>query len=90
MDLASFRSNRATNISSTGGGGDVTSVYADEDTASLRSSEATVNQPLHGDSKDEDRKEKQNSTYRLFRQEDAALIIQAAFRSFQVNTNIYG
>ncbi|KAL2242407.1 protein IQ-DOMAIN 1 isoform X2 [Sesamum indicum] len=83
VDLASFRSNRATNISSTGGGGDVTSVYADEDTASLRSSEATVNQPLHGDSKDEDRKEKQNSTYRLFRQEDAALIIQAAFRSFQ-------
>ncbi|KAL0366629.1 UNVERIFIED_CONTAM: hypothetical protein Sradi_3553000 [Sesamum radiatum] len=83
VDLASFRSNRATNISSTGGEGDVTSVYADEDTASVRSSEATVNQPLHGDSKDEDRKEKQNSTYRLFRQEDAALIIQAAFRSFQ-------
>ncbi|KAL0290904.1 UNVERIFIED_CONTAM: hypothetical protein Sangu_2554700 [Sesamum angustifolium] len=83
VDLASFRSNRATNISSISGGGDVTSVYADEDTTSMRSSEATVNQPLHGDSKDEDRKEKQNSTYRLFRQEDAALIIQAAFRSFQ-------
>ncbi|KAL0368677.1 UNVERIFIED_CONTAM: hypothetical protein Scaly_1086600 [Sesamum calycinum] len=71
------------NISIISGGGDVTSVYADEDTTSMRSSEATVNQPLHGDSKDEDRKEKQNSTYRLFRQEDAALIIQAAFRSFQ-------
>ncbi|KAL0432913.1 UNVERIFIED_CONTAM: hypothetical protein Slati_2625600 [Sesamum latifolium] len=83
VDLASFRSNRATNISSTGGGADVASVYADEDTASVRSSEATVNQPLHVDSKDEDRKERQNSTYRLFLQEDAALIIQAAFRSFQ-------
>ncbi|KAK4421534.1 UDP-glycosyltransferase 90A1 [Sesamum alatum] len=82
VDLASFRSNRATNIS-TGGGGDVASVYADEDTASVRGSEATVNQLLHEDSNDENREEKQNSTYRLFRQDAAALIIQAAFRSFQ-------
>ncbi|KAK6116748.1 hypothetical protein DH2020_049481 [Rehmannia glutinosa] len=85
VDLYSFRSNRATNSSSTvGGEGDmITSVYAEDDTVSVRSSEATVNQPHHGDSKDEiSRKEKQNSAYRLFQQEDAAFIIQSAFRSF--------
>ncbi|KAI3459801.1 hypothetical protein Pfo_016464 [Paulownia fortunei] len=83
VDLASFRSNRTT-ITSTAGGGEITSVYAGDDAASVRSSEATVNQPLHGHSKDENRKEKQNSTYKLFQQEDAAVIIQSAFRSFRV------
>ncbi|PIN26438.1 hypothetical protein CDL12_00819 [Handroanthus impetiginosus] len=76
VDLASFRSNVATNI---------TSACAEEDTASVKSSEATVNQPLHGDipKNHENLKEKQNSAYKLFQQEDAALIIQSAFRSFR-------
>ncbi|CAA2974843.1 Hypothetical predicted protein [Olea europaea subsp. europaea] len=53
--------------------GEFTSVYAEADTASIRSSEATVNQPLAGDFKDQADaesnegkygrpKEKQNST----------------------------
>ncbi|CAI9762907.1 unnamed protein product [Fraxinus pennsylvanica] len=73
--------------------GEFTSVYAEADTASIRSSEATVNQPLAGDFKDKadaesnevkngSPKEKQNSTYKLFQQEDAAMIIQSAFRRF--------
>ncbi|KAL2529973.1 IQ-domain 33 [Forsythia ovata] len=73
--------------------GEFTSVYAEADMASIRSSEATVNQPLPGDFKDKadaesnevkngSPKEKQNSTYKLFQQEDATMIIQSAFRRF--------
>ncbi|KAL2506223.1 IQ-domain 33 [Abeliophyllum distichum] len=73
--------------------GEFTSVYAEADMASIRSSEATVNQPLPGDFRDKadaesnevkngSPKEKQNSTYKLFQQEDAAMIIQSAFRIF--------
>ncbi|KAG8371260.1 hypothetical protein BUALT_Bualt13G0069100 [Buddleja alternifolia] len=83
IDLASVRSTRATNVSSNAE--DFSSAYDQEvETASVRSSEATVNQPLlhAGNPIDETRKEKQNSTYKLFQQEDAALIIQTAFRGF--------
>ncbi|KAL2530026.1 protein IQ-DOMAIN 1-like [Forsythia ovata] len=51
--------------------------------ASIRSSEATdkadaeINEVKNGSPK-----EKQNSTYKLFQQEDAAMIIQSAFRRF--------
>ncbi|KAL2529985.1 IQ-domain 33 [Forsythia ovata] len=73
--------------------GEFTSVYAEADMASIRSSEATVNQPLPGDFKDKvdaesnevkngSPKDKENSTYKLFQQEDAAMIIQSAFRRF--------
>ncbi|KAH6786532.1 hypothetical protein C2S52_006084 [Perilla frutescens var. hirtella] len=78
-DFASFRSNVATH-KSTG----TREISAVDDTASMRSSEATVDQPLpaESNSKHENRKEKQNSTYKLFQQEDAALIIQSAFKNF--------
>ncbi|CAA2953666.1 IQ-DOMAIN 1-like [Olea europaea subsp. europaea] len=73
--------------------GEFTSVYAEADTASFRSSEATVNQPLAGDFKDKADAEsnvvkngspnkKQNSTYKLFQHEDAAMIIQSTYRRF--------
>ncbi|KAL3835085.1 hypothetical protein ACJIZ3_009821 [Penstemon smallii] len=78
---SSFRSNMATNYST------CTNAEDQEDSAS----EATVNQPaLHeedNNSKDHDeiyrRNQKDNSTCKLFKQEDAAVIIQTAFRSFQ-------
>ncbi|CAA3032006.1 Hypothetical predicted protein, partial [Olea europaea subsp. europaea] len=77
--------------------GEFTSVYAEADRASIRSCEATVNQPLAGDFKDKadaesnevkngSPKEKQNSTYKNFQQEDAGMIIQSAIRRFLVNT----
>lgn len=82
-EFSSFRSNVATNTSTETK--DVSTVYAEEDTASVRSSEATVNQPLPVASELDNRKQKQNSTYKLFQQEDAALIIQSAFKNFMVN-----
>ncbi|KAL2463998.1 protein IQ-DOMAIN 1-like [Forsythia ovata] len=82
--------------------GEFTSIYAKADIASIRSSKATVNQQLQGDFKDKadaesnevkngSPKEKQNSTYKLFQQEDAAMIIQSASRIFMIDTlaNIY-
>ncbi|KAF9669583.1 hypothetical protein SADUNF_Sadunf14G0122600 [Salix dunnii] len=74
-------------------GEELNSVLAEEDSASVKSSEATVTQPMVEDSEDkgdvqnegteEDLpKEKHNSTSKLFRQEDAAIIIQSAFRDF--------
>ncbi|KAL1557231.1 protein IQ-DOMAIN 33 isoform X2 [Salvia divinorum] len=71
-DYTSFRSNVATDKSTRGS-------RPEEDTASVRSSEATVNQPAPSY---DNTKEKQNSTYKLFQQEDAAFIIQSAFRNF--------
>ncbi|KAF5746131.1 IQ-domain 33 putative isoform 1 [Tripterygium wilfordii] len=74
-------------------GDEFSSVIAAEDSASVKSSEATVQQPVTQDSSSEEHdksedsienvlKEKPNSTSSLFRQEDAALIIQSAFRDF--------
>ncbi|KAJ6680533.1 IQ-DOMAIN 5-RELATED [Salix purpurea] len=74
-------------------GEELNSVLAEEDSASVKSSEATVTQPVLEDSEEkgdvenggaeEDMpKEKHNSTSRLFRQEDAAITIQSAFRDF--------
>lgn len=74
-EFASFRSNVATDKSTRGS-------RPEEDTASVRSSEATVNQPAPSY---DDRKGKENSTYKLFQPEDAAFIIQSAFRNFMVN-----
>lgn len=74
-EFASFRSNVAT-VESTRGS------RPEEDTASILSSEATVNQPAPSF---DNTKEKENSTYKLFQQEDAAFIIQSAFRNFMVN-----
>lgn len=62
------------------------SVLAEEDSASVKSSEATVAQPIQEDFTDkgelqsEDTKEKHNSISKLFHEEDAAIIIQTAFR----------
>ncbi|KAB5527687.1 hypothetical protein DKX38_021534 [Salix brachista] len=76
-------------------GEELNSVLAEEDSASVKSSEATVTQPVLEDSEEkgdvenegaeEDMpKEKHNSTSKLFRQEDAAITIQSAFRDFLV------
>lgn len=73
-------------------------MLAEEDSASVKSSEATVTQPMLEDTEDkgdvqneETRedipKEKHNSTSKLFRQEDAAIIIQSAFRDFLVRSD---
>lgn len=70
--------------------------FTDEDTTSIKSSEATVTQPIEGEIPDKSNtenisnnekswKEKQNSAYKLFQQEDAAMIIQSAFRSYLVH-----
>lgn len=64
-------------------GDEFNSVLAEEDSASIKSSEATVTQPVLEDIPKEDRvEEKHNSTSKLFQQEDAAIIIQSAFRKY--------
>ncbi|KAK3184459.1 hypothetical protein Dsin_031745 [Dipteronia sinensis] len=71
-------------------GDEFNSVLAEEDSASVQSSEATVTQPVLGDFTDkgdniqseEETKEKHNSISELFHEEDAAIIIQTAFRAF--------
>ncbi|KAK1353656.1 Protein IQ-DOMAIN 1 [Heracleum sosnowskyi] len=74
-------------------GDEFNSVLAEEDSASVRSSRATVTQPMPEDlvekpdaeSKQNDvdiQEEKQNSTSNLFRKDDAAIVIQTALRSF--------
>ncbi|KAJ4848470.1 hypothetical protein Tsubulata_032229 [Turnera subulata] len=71
-------------------GDEFNSVLAEEDSASIKSSEATVTQPIvedHADIQSEESKEympkeKHNSTSKLFQQDDAAIIIQLAFRKF--------
>ncbi|KAG6748723.1 hypothetical protein POTOM_048656 [Populus tomentosa] len=79
-------------------GEELNSVLAEEDSASVKSSEATVTQPMLEDTgdkgdvqneeaKEEMPKEKHNSTSKLFRQEDAAIIIQSAFRDFLVRSD---
>lgn len=79
-------------------GNEFNSVLAEEDWASVKNSEATVTQPKleesadQGDSqsqgtKEDIPKEKHSSTSTLFRQEDAAIIIQSAFRNFLVSSD---
>ncbi|KAA8524777.1 hypothetical protein F0562_011200 [Nyssa sinensis] len=86
-------------------GDEFNSVLAEEDSASVRSSEATISQPTQESSeatvtqpiledlidkgdiqsketKEKVQKEKQNSTAKLFCREDAAIVIQTAFRGF--------
>lgn len=83
-EFASFHSNVATDKSN--GTREFSAISAaEEDTAS----EATVNQPSLPERPNSDggnREEKQNSTFKLFQKEDAALTIQSAFRNFMVNT----
>lgn len=72
-------------------GDEFNSVIAEEDSASVKSSEATVTQPVRGDLTDkgddqnEETKEKHNSISKLFHEEDAAIVIQTAFRAFLVD-----
>ncbi|XP_043688502.1 protein IQ-DOMAIN 33 isoform X2 [Telopea speciosissima] len=77
-------------------GDEINSVLAEEDSASVRSSEATVTQPVGEDLKDEVEiqyeekeelkeqkpQENQNSGTRVLNNEEAATIIQSAFRGF--------
>lgn len=69
-------------------GEEFNSVLAEEDSASVKSSEATVTQPMvedltdKGDVQSVETKEKHNSVSKLFHEEDAAIIIQSAFRRF--------
>ncbi|XP_027148091.1 uncharacterized protein LOC113748743 [Coffea eugenioides] len=67
--------------------------FTEEDTASFKSSEATVTQPIIREIPDKSDKKnilnnqelwgvKQNSAYQLFQQEDAAMTIQSAFRNY--------
>lgn len=69
-------------------GEEFNSVLAEEDSASVKSSEATVTQPIvedltdKGDIQSVETKEKRNSMSKLFHEEDAAIIIQSAFRRF--------
>lgn len=92
-DSASVRSSRITEYTQP----EFSCVFAEEDYASVRTSEATVTQPILPDlidkgdaeskeNKDEIQEEKQNSTSILFRKDDAATVIQSAFRSFLVNS----
>ncbi|XVE72483.1 hypothetical protein DITRI_Ditri11bG0042600 [Diplodiscus trichospermus] len=74
-------------------GDEFNSVIAEEDSTSLKSSEATVTQPIpegsreQGENKSDETEpntaeEKHNSISKLFHEEDAAMVIQSAFRRF--------
>ncbi|XVF31836.1 hypothetical protein REPUB_Repub17cG0027900 [Reevesia pubescens] len=74
-------------------GDEFNSVLAEEDSSSVKSSEATVTQPITESLRDEGEdqsdetepnvpQEKNNSISKLFHEEDAALVIQSAFRYF--------
>lgn len=75
-------------------GDEFNSVLADEDSVSVKSSEATVTRPILTDKVDIQSEEtnedlpgeKQDFNSKLtFREEDAATLIQSAFRDFLVN-----
>ena len=74
-------------------GDEFNSVIAEEDSASVKSSEATVTQPIpdelaaEGDvqSKEAEEQQIQNSASNFFSKEEAAIVIQSAFRAFLVN-----
>lgn len=82
-------------------GDEYNSVLEEDDSASIRSSEATVTQPITEDlNKDETLQEiqsrehedhladeKQNSPTKCVEQENAAIVIQSAFRGFLVCSN---
>lgn len=76
-------------------GEEFNSVLAEEDSASVKSSEATVTQPIvedltdKGDIQSVETKEKHNSMSKLFHEEDAAIIIQSAFRRFLVKLYLH-
>ncbi|CAK9133405.1 unnamed protein product [Ilex paraguariensis] len=87
-DSASVRSTRAATTQP-----ELSSVLLEEDKASANNSEATVTQPIienftekgeiqSKETNEETQEEKQNSTAKLFRKDDAAIVIQSAFRSF--------
>ncbi|XWS36722.1 hypothetical protein CRYUN_Cryun20dG0110400 [Craigia yunnanensis] len=74
-------------------GDEFNSVLAEEDSTSVKSSEATVTQPIseglrdQGENQIDETKpntpeEKHNSISKLFHEEDAAMVIQSAFRHF--------
>ncbi|EOX93400.1 IQ-domain 33, putative isoform 1 [Theobroma cacao] len=74
-------------------GDEFNSVLAEEDSTSVKSSEATVTQPIpeglrdKGDIQSDEAKpditeDKRNSIWKLFHEEDAAIVIQSAFRHF--------
>ncbi|XP_021890116.1 protein IQ-DOMAIN 1 isoform X2 [Carica papaya] len=74
-------------------GDEFNSVLAEEDSASIKSSEATVTQPapeelveegniLREETNDYKKDEQPKSISKLFREDDAAIIIQSAFRDF--------
>lgn len=74
-------------------GDEFNSVLAEEDSASVKSSEATVTQPIPDEStvekdsqcKEAKEEQKQNSASTFFSEEEAAILIQSTFRSFLVN-----
>lgn len=76
-------------------GEEFNSVIAEEDSASVKSSEATVTQPIppdeleaEGDFQSKEAKEQQqiqNSSSNFCSKEEAAIVIQSAFRAFLVN-----
>lgn len=85
-------------------GNEFNSVLAEEDSASFKSSEVTITQTIQedlndeGDTKSEEtvenvmHHERTNSVSKSLNEEDAAVIIQSAFRSFKVslpNTNYF-
>ncbi|CAK9133406.1 unnamed protein product [Ilex paraguariensis] len=85
-DSASVRSTRAATTQP-----ELSSVLLEEDTASANNSEATVTQPIienftekgeiqSKETNEETQEERQNSTAKLFRKDDAAIVIQSAFR----------
>lgn len=75
-------------------GHEFNSVLAEEDSSSVRSSEATVTQPISSGENENQieneetepniAEEKHNSISKLFHEEDAAMVIQSAFRHFLV------
>lgn len=78
-------------------GDEFNSVVAEEDSASVKSSEATVTQPILEDltdkvdirseeTKEDIPEEEPDSTHTFLCEENAATIIQSAFRGFLVNS----
>ena len=82
-------------------GNEFNSVLAEEDSASFKSSEVTVTQSIQedllsdkgGETKSEETVEnvidnRPNSNYKSLNEEEAAIIIQSAYRSFKVSSLI--
>ncbi|KAB1219300.1 Protein IQ-DOMAIN 1 [Morella rubra] len=83
-------------------GNEFNSVLAEEDSASVKSSEATVTQSIledltdnnpdiqNGENKEDELVEKQDSNIKLLPEENAAILIQSAFRGFLARREIKG